>query len=227
MEDIEVKDVRVDFHVHTCYSSDCQMSLERLIKTSIKKGIDCLAITDHNTIEGAKRLKEIAPIKIIIGEEINTTAGEIIGYFLEEEIRSGMSPSETIKAIKEQGGIVCVPHPFDRMRSSAFCRNALIEHIPDIDLIEVFNARNIFTKDNEYALAFARKHDKIVTVGSDCHTQIEVGKCLVQMEDFTYREDFLPKLKQGKLLCSTSSLMVHFVTKYNKLRHRIVKRVFQ
>lgn len=212
--------IRVDCHVHTCFSNDCRMSFESLIASAQKRGISCLAVTDHNTIAGAVRLQEISPFKVIVGEEIKTSSGEIIGYFLQEEIPAGLTAQETVKRIKEQGGLVCVPHPFDRLRKSAIKIEALTCIVNDIDIVEVFNSRNVFDADDKAAMAFARKHSKAVSVGSDCHSQYEVGQCYVEIEDFNNPRDFLDKLKQGTLICQRSTMAVHMITKWNKFAHK-------
>lgn len=209
--------IRVDCHVHTYFSYDCRMSFESLITSAQKKKINCVAVTDHNTIAGAILLKEMAPFKVIIGEEIKTSVGEIIGYFLQEEIPGGLTAQETIRLIKEQGGLVCVPHPFDRFRKSAIAKEALISIINDVDAIEVFNSRNIFDADDKAAMLFAKEYGNAVLVGSDCHSPYEVGKCYVEIEDFNNPKEFLHNIKQGTLRCQRSAMVVHIITKWNKV----------
>jgi predicted metal-dependent phosphoesterase TrpH len=133
--------LKADLHVHTQYSLDCNTPLEKIVARCIAKGINCVAIADHGTAEGALKLKETASIKIIVAEEILTPYGEIMGMFLEETIPSGLPVAETISRIRAQGGLVCIPHPFDVLRSSAL-RSHTIEEIADqIDILEVLNAR--------------------------------------------------------------------------------------
>jgi len=133
--------IRADLHVHTIYSGDCNTSLEQTIARCLDVGINCIAITDHNTIAGAVEMKRIAPFPVIVGNEIETSTGEIIGYFLAEEIPKGLPAAETARMIKEQGGLVCIPHPFDRLRRSTIHRQTLEELLPFIDIIEVLNSR--------------------------------------------------------------------------------------
>ena len=111
--------LKADFHIHTRYSMDCNTPLDKLIERCIERGVNCVAIADHGTAEGALKLKEMAPFKIIIAEEILTPEGEIMGMFLQETIASGLSVEETLSRIKAQDGLVCIPHPFDRFRPSA------------------------------------------------------------------------------------------------------------
>jgi predicted metal-dependent phosphoesterase TrpH len=197
------------------------MSLEDLIKVSKLRGINCLAITDHNTIEGAKKLREITDIKIIVGEEIKTKDGEINGYFLNEKIKPGMATEDTIKTIKEQGGLVCVPHPFDRLRSSALKKEVLNKVIDQVDLIEVYNSRNVFKNDNQVALEYALKHKKLITVGSDAHTANEVGNSFIRLDHFRNKSEMLKSLIKGEVGCKKSNIIVHFVTKYYKIKNNL------
>lgn len=206
-------ELRIDCHVHTAYSSDSGLSLVRLIEACKRKGINGVCITDHNTIAGAQRLTEIASFTVIVGEEISTTAGEIIGYFLIKEIPPGLSPAKAVAAIKEQGGLVAVPHPFDRMRRSALKKEALLDILDTIDIIEVFNSRNLFEADNLEALQFARMHGKVNSVGSDCHTLWEVGNSFVIMNEFNGPGQFLAQLRQGKACGQSSPIYVHCLTK--------------
>ncbi|NIO70935.1 MAG: PHP domain-containing protein, partial [Anaerolineae bacterium] len=133
--------MKVDFHVHTCYSRDSLTSLETIIETCRRRGLDKVAITDHNTIAGALALREMAPELVVVGEEIKTPAGEFIAYFLEEEIPRGLSPQEAIARIRAQGGVVGVSHPLDRLRREAMRWANLMQIIDQVDVLEAFNAR--------------------------------------------------------------------------------------
>ena len=148
--------MKVDLHVHTCYSRDLLISLESVVVTCRQQGLDKVAITDHNTIAGALALREMAPELVVVGEEIKTPAGEIIAYFLEEEIPRGLSPQETIARIRAQGGVVGVPHPLDRLRREAMRWANLMKIIDQVDALEAFNARTIFPADNQRAEELAR-----------------------------------------------------------------------
>lgn len=176
-----------DLHTHTRYSSRCGVvEPEQLVKTAILKGLDGIAVTDHDTIEGAVEARkfETPEFKVIIGCEIKTTSGELIGLFLQEEIES-REPIEVIREIHAQGGIVVVPHPFDRFRSSRF--DLLNEILKHVDAIEVFNSRCISNKSNELARNFVIKHTKTSNIsmvgGSDAHYLGEVGRGYTKISD--------------------------------------------
>ena len=186
--------VKVDMHVHTSCSPDSLIRIDDLLTTCDRKGIDCVAVIDHDTAEGALRLHEQAPSRIIVGEEIHTTAGEIAGLFLKETIQPWLSPLETIERIKEQGGLVYVPHPFDGMRSSVLKEQALHEVWEKIDIVETFNSRSTFPWSNWKAEKFAREKGILAGAGSDAHSQYELGMACVTMESFDSADDFLTKL---------------------------------
>lgn len=171
--------MKYDLHTHTRYSSGCgAIEPEHLVKTAISRGLDGIAVTDHNTIKGAIAAKkfETGDFKVIIGCEITTTDGELIGLFLQDEIKSKTS-AEVIEEIHDQDGIVVVPHPFDRFRSSRF--NNIDGFIKQVDAIEVFNSRCISNKSNDLARDFVTecggKYNIAMTGGSDAHYLNEVG----------------------------------------------------
>ena len=207
--------LKVDLHVHTIYSYDSLLSLRTLVKACKRRCINCIAVTDHNTIEGALKMRAY-PIKVIIGEEITTKDGEIIGLFLNEEIPRNLSVQETIDKIKEQDGIVYIPHPFDRMRKSRL-RISDDNIWRQANIIEVFNSRCIFQEDNRKALNFAEVTGSLRGYGSDAHTNIEVGNTYVKMVDFYSRKEFLKNLKDGIPYCKRSPILVHAYTKVIKL----------
>lgn len=191
--------IRADLHIHTVYSPDSNTSLERLIARCHKVGINCVAITDHNTIAGALEMKRLAPFKVIVGEEIQTLSGEVIGYFLSEEISKGLPAEETIRRIKEQGGVVCIPHPFDSLRLSTLNRNSLEALVPYIDVVEVLNSRLLLRRQYTMAQRFAQAHGFLVSAGSDAHTAFEVGNAYVEMPEFNDKAQFLLALAQGRV----------------------------
>lgn len=217
--------MRCAFHVHTCFSSDCRMSLEGIIEVCISKKIDAVIITDHNTIRGAVALKNIAAnkLEIIIGEEIKTNEGELLGLFIEEEIAPYNSPERTIKEIREQNGLVCVPHPFDFFRNGKIKETALKRIIDEIDIIEVFNSRNIFNFGNKKALQFAKSIKKTQIFGSDAHTKNEIGNAIIEMKPFSSKEEFLLNLENANKQTKRSSTFVHLTTKYIKLSNVLIK----
>ena len=213
--------MKVDLHIHTRYSPDSNASLERIIDQCHELGIDCVAITDHNTIDGALEMKWMAPFPVIIGEEIMSSDGEIIGYFLRETIQGGISPEEVIARIKDQGGLVCLPHPFDgfgRHPLKASNRKALLSQI---DIIEVFNARSLSLKYSERARAFARRNGLLSSAGSDAHAPREVGKAYVEMPAFNGPEEFKVALSKGEIFGQKNGVKDHFLTTLGTLRKRL------
>lgn len=211
--------LKVDLHLHTLYSRDCLTSLKIIISLCRRRGLGMLAITDHNTIAGALALREIAPFPVIVGEEIKTSRGEMLAYFLKEEIPPGLSPEETIARIREQGGMVSISHPFDRLRQESMEEEALMEIIDQVDALEVFNARTIFPEDNNRAEKLALERGLLRTAGSDAHTPFEIGRAWVEMPPFDPedKESFLVALAQGKVGGRLSPPWVHFVTSLVKL----------
>ncbi len=197
------------------------MTVDRVIAACLQRDINCIAVTDHNTVEGAFLLQKRAPFRVIIGEEINTSEGEIIGYFLKAEVRPGLTPEETVTAIKAQGGLVCVPHPFDRLRSSKLSNDALGRIIGAVDLLEVFNARNVFGADNELALRLAADRNIPMTVGSDAHWPGEIGSSYLEMPEFDTAADFAGAVAAARRITVRSGILVHVGTKLVKWRNTI------
>ena len=213
--------IRADPHIHTIYSKDGFITARGLIHRCKKKGIDCVAICDHNTIQGALQFKDEVPLEIIVGEEVDTRGGEIIGLFLTEEIPPDLSPVETVKRIKEQNGLVYIPHPFDTFRKATIGADALNQIFNHIDIVEVFNSRSLFNKSDKKALQFCKKNGFIVVVGSDAHTRYEIGNSYLEMEDFDTKEDFLENLKNARLVTKRTPIFVRMWIKFLKILHRI------
>ena len=213
--------MRLDRHVHTYHSSDSRMTPVEIVRAVVRQGLGGLAITDHNSIAGALEVREIAPFVVIVGEEINTAEGEIIGLFLQHAIPPGLSPEETIAAIRQQNGVVYVPHPLDSFRRSALRRSALERLIGQIDALEVFNARNLLPWDNEHARQLALTRGLAMGAGSDAHTAGEIGNGWVEVEPFTDARSFLTALRRGRAGGVLSSPLVHFATRWTKLRRRL------
>jgi predicted metal-dependent phosphoesterase TrpH len=212
--------MKIDLHVHTTYSGDCLTPFEAIIEACRRRGLS-VAITDHNRIEGALAFREIAPFPVIVGEEIDTLEGEIIGLFLEKGIPRGLTPEETIARIKEQGGLVYIPHPMDRVRRSVLRREALERITDQVDALEVFNARVTFPADNEEARRFAQEHGLPQGAGSDAHTPWEIGRAYVEMEPFNDPQEFLRHLAQGRVVGRLSNPLVHLATTWAKLYKRL------
>ncbi len=192
-------------------------SLETVIETCQRQGLDKVAITDHNTIAGALALREMAPELVIVGEEIKTPAGEFIAYFLEEEIPKGLSPQETIARIRAQGGVVGVSHPLDRLRREAMRWANLMQIIDQVDVLEAFNARTTFPADNRRTEDLARQRGLPVTAGSDAHAACEIGQAYVEMPPFNGKEEFMESLAQGQIGGRLSAPWIHFSSMYAKL----------
>lgn len=215
-----------EFHCHTTpYSKDAGATLEGIIKKCEKRKVHSITITDHNEVEGAFRLKSIAPnwLDIIVGEEINTSDGEIIGIFLKEKIQPGLSPRETLLEIKNQGGISVVPHPFDRFRHNVLKTSELEKNIHSIDVIEIFNARNLLSADNKKAEEFAKKYNKPVIFASDAHFIGEYGRTIMDGIDSSAPETFMRTLNQASFKFHKASLCFHALTKYMKIVNRMKK----
>jgi predicted metal-dependent phosphoesterase TrpH len=188
-----------------------------VIEACRKQGIDKVAITDHNTIAGALALREMAPDLVIVGEEIRTKVGEIIAYFVEEEVPRGLSLQEAIARVREQGGVVGVPHPLDRLRREALGRANLLAIIEQVDLLEVFNARTVFSSNNCRALNLARERGLLASAGSDAHVACEIGHAYVEMPVFDDKDGFLCSLAQGQIVGHLTNPLIHFVSTWAKL----------
>jgi len=199
---------------------DCNTPLDELIERCNWLGINCVAIADHGTAAGGLELKQKAPFTVIVAEEILTPEGEIMGMFLNKTIPSGISVEEAINSIREQDGLVCIPHPFDRFRPSAIKEDTLNRIADKLDIIEVFNARTLIFKNRNRVKAFARKYNLKQSAGSDAHTLAEIGNAYVEMPQFSGKEDFLNALAQGKICGKSTSPLAHF----SSLKNRIKKR---
>jgi len=210
--------LKADLHIHTEYSSDCNTPLEKIINRCLEIGINCIAIADHGTAEGAIKMQGLAPFKVIVAEEILTPYGEIKGMFLKETIPSGLSVEQTISQIRAQGGLVCIPHPFDMLRGLRLDSRELEALVDQIDVIEVFNAREPFRKPSTRAQAFAQKYDIPGTAGSDAHTIGEIGNAYIEMPEFNGRDDFLQALRTGKVVGHRTNPLIHFVSVWEKLK---------
>lgn len=211
--------LKADLHIHTKYSMDCDTPLEKIIERCLETGINCIAIADHDTIEGAVEMQEIAPFPVIVAGEILTPQGEIMGMFLKERVPIGLPIEEAIACVKSQGGLVCLPHPFDTFRGLRIDGARLDELAEQIDVVEVFNARTHFSAPISKADAFAEKHGIVKSAGSDAHSPGEIGHAHVEMREFDGKDDFLQALKGGKIQGHRSSPLVHFGTVWTKIKN--------
>ncbi len=213
---------KVDLHSHTIFSKDCLTRTEDAIARAREIGLDKLAITEHDNLAGALRAKELAPDLIIVGEEIMTTHGELIAYFVKEEVPRGLSPQETVRRLREQGAVVAIPHPLDSLRNSAMGMESVLEVIGLVDALEVRNARCVRPHDNVAALSLAQEHGLLVTAGSDAHIPFELGHCYMEMPAFEDEpESFVDALQRGKPMGEESPFWPHFFSTYAKWRKRI------
>jgi predicted metal-dependent phosphoesterase TrpH len=199
-----------DLHLHTNWSHDCQIPVEELLDHAEAEGLGAIAVTDHNVFGGALEAVELArdrDLIVIPGEEVKTAdQGEVIGLFLSEEIPRGMSFGETVEAIRAQGGVVYVPHPFDRLHAIPG-PVTLHRHLAEIDVLEVYNARLLFEAYNDEALRFARKYDLTMGAGSDAHVLQGVGTGAMRMRAFDGPDEFLASLRTAHVLRRPRSLL--------------------
>jgi predicted metal-dependent phosphoesterase TrpH len=195
--------IEVDLHMHTDHSGDCATPVDVLLQTARDRGLGAIAITDHNEVSGALEARRIAEgmddIKVIVAEEIKTKEqGEVIGLFLEEKIPKGLTMAETIAEIRRQGGLVYVPHPFDRFHSVPDYEH-LLEMVEEIDLLEVFNPRVALTSFNEEAVRFATKYRIVPAAGSDSHVAQGLGSVRQRIHDFDDPAEFLEAMRDADI----------------------------
>jgi hypothetical protein len=199
-----------DLHLHTSWSHDCAIDVDDLLDHAEAEGLGAIAVTDHNVFAGALEAvgrAMVRPLTVIPGEEIKTdNQGEVIGLFLSEEIPRGMTFADTIAAIKEQGGLVYLPHPFDRLHAIPD-PSTLHRHLSDVDVLEVYNARLLFEAYNDEALRFARKYNLTMGAGSDAHVLQGVGTGVLRMRAFEGPEEFLISLRSAKVFRRPKSLV--------------------
>jgi predicted metal-dependent phosphoesterase TrpH len=232
--------ISVDLHLHTCYSYDCATPLPEVVRSCRRAGFDCAAVTDHNTISGALKLRDGGMFRVIVGEEISTTRGELLGLFLTAPVPRGLSPLETIDRIKDQGGLVCMPHPLGRkpflntvdMGSSLNGRftpaarllraNRLLTEdvLSRLDLLEVINCRTPFASTWAATRRLADLCGLPLTAGSDAHTPGEIGHARVVMPDFCDAPTFLTGIRAAELSGTRSSVFVHIASMYAKFGRR-------
>jgi predicted metal-dependent phosphoesterase TrpH len=217
--------IDVDLHMHTDHSHDCATPVEVLLATAREQGLGAIAVTDHNEISGALEAQAQAaqsdshpPLKVIVAEEIKTAGqGEVIGLFISEKIPRGLSLRETVAEIRRQGGLVYVPHPFDRMHSVPDYEH-LLTIIDEVDAIEVFNPRVAIGAFNEEATRFASKYRIPAGAGSDSHVAQGLGSVRIRMHDFDGPQEFLQSLREAEILTRPSSLLYVQALKFLQTR---------
>jgi predicted metal-dependent phosphoesterase TrpH len=208
--------LRLDLHIHTRASHDCRSDYDDVVKTARARGLHRIAITDHNEIDGALRVRDLAPDLVIVGEEVKTAEGvDVTGLFLNRLIPKGTAAVETAQAIKEQGGLVYVPHPCAGGKGLGPEVLAAIE--PYVDIVEIFNARIHRPELNERARRWAKERGLPGGAGSDAHTLREIGRGVVEVPEYEGKTGFLEALHAGRVIGRYSSYLVHVASTWAKL----------
>lgn len=197
------------------------MRPEKLLQAARERGLDRLAITDHNSIDGALEAHALDPERIIVGEEVWTTKGELLGYYLNELVPAHLEPLEAIERLRAQGAVISVSHPLDPMRGGAWDEEDLREVLPHVDAIEVFNARSMTRAANNRALKLAQAMQLPGTAGSDSHAYLEVGRTRLRLPAFHDAESMRDALERAEVLGQLSSPLVHFLSRWASLRKRL------
>lgn len=206
--------LRAEFHCHTNISKDSLIPPAELVRVCRERGIGRVVITDHNSIRGALQARQIDPDRVIVGEEIMTTCGEILASFVTEEIPKGLPPQEVIDRLKAQGAFISVSHPLDRVRSGAWKQADLDRIIDQVDAIEVYNSRCWYPEDNDLALQYARAHHKPGTAGSDAHSTGELGMAVLEIPPFTTADELRQAIQSASVVGRMSSRFVHFTSRW-------------
>jgi predicted metal-dependent phosphoesterase TrpH len=217
--------LKVECHCHTRYSKDCLTSLDKLLGACERKGIDRLVISDHNTIEGAQIAVGVDPERVIVGEEIMTQAGELLAFFVQEEIPAGLPPLEAIRRLRAQNAFISVSHPYDRLRKGHWEPDDLERIAPLVDAIETFNARCVWWPPfNRQAQAFARRHNLAGTVGSDAHSAYEVGRATLLLPPFDNADELRQVIRQAQFRVKLSHPWVFLASRNAKWRKKRQQR---
>jgi predicted metal-dependent phosphoesterase TrpH len=210
--------LKADLHIHSKYSMDSRNEPEEIVKRCQKLGLTCVAIADHDAVQGGLEVQKIAPFKVIVAEEVLTMSGEVMGMFLKERIAGGIPLEKAIDAIREQGGLVNIPHPFDPVRGLRLNAAEFEKLAPKIDMMEVFNARVLSKQTNIKAAAFAKAHNLRGTAGTDSHTIQEIGGVMLELNDFNTPQEFLAALKSATIEGKLASPFVHFYSTIAKMK---------
>lgn len=219
---ISTSTLKVEFHSHTYASKDSLTRPADLVAMARRKGIDRVVVTDHNSIAGAREAQAIDSELIIVGEEIMTTRGEILAAFVTEEIPAYLTPQETIRRLKEQGAFISVSHPFDELRKGGWKENDLLDILPFVDAIEVYNSRCMLPRFNRRAGLFAQRYNVAGTVGSDAHAAFEVGRSLMSLDQFTGPEEMRNVIRSGIPKVKWSPPWFHLTSRYAS----IIKKLY-
>jgi predicted metal-dependent phosphoesterase TrpH len=201
------KTIHCDLHSHTWYSHDSMLKPEHYVEACLRAGINCIAVTDHNEIEGALHVRKIAPFQVIVGEEIRTLDGEVSGLFLKERIPPNLSAEETMARIHDQGGLVYIPHPFATGVYMRLRKAKLDALIKQVDVIEGWNSRAWRKRQDYLAQSYALHHGIPFAAGSDAHSRFEIGAAYMEMRGFRTKKEFLARLKEGRLVGRKTNLL--------------------
>ena len=207
--------IKLDMHTHTQFSRDSRTSLEAFARRAAEAGLGAVCVSDHDTVAGGLRLASLdVPFRVIPGEEVTTRDGELIGLYLRRDVPPRLPADETADRIRDQGGLVYVPHPFSRNRLRHLHRRALDRLVERklVDAVEVFNAREISGTSNARAVAFAVQHGLPGGVGSDAHRVAEVGRAYIEVADFATPAELLTVLGEGTIVGKLSGAVVHLRT---------------
>ncbi len=211
---------RVEFHSHTCASKDGLMSPQALVRVARARGLQRIVVTDHNTIAGARAAHALAPDLVIVGEEVLTTEGELLAWFVQEAVPPGLPPLEAARRLKAQGAVLAVAHPFDTWRQG-FRAETLAQLAPLLDAVEGFNARTRKPGANAAAQAWAQAHGLPIVSGSDAHLAAEVGLAATQLPPFTTPEELRAALAHARPTPRASGWWVNVGSRWATLLHRL------
>ena len=208
--------IRAEFHCHTVYSHDSLVELRTLLKACDERGIDKIAVTDHGSMQGALKAHQMEPDRVIVAEEIRTPEGEILGYFMTEEIPQGLHATEVVRRLHGQGAFISLAHPFDPHRSG-WSDCTLDQILPYLDGIEVFNARCWREEYNQAAYEFALEHGKALMAGSDAHALSELARANMTMPWFDDAESLRVAARDVTISGELSGLYVHMVSTFARV----------
>lgn len=219
-----------DFHIHTRTSRDSILTEEKFVRTAVERGLTHVAVTNHNNVEGAVAVRETVErlgladrLTVILGEEVSTADGEVVGIFLTETIPPGLSADATADAIHEQGGLVSVPHPYDPFRASHIREEPLLRlaEAGKIDMVEVFNSRVTFQRHNQQAAELAARYGLPAIAASDSHSALEVAMSFNVLPAFSTAAELVAALGENEWHGSRSTVLIHLTTRYAVLRNRL------
>jgi predicted metal-dependent phosphoesterase TrpH len=214
---------RVDLHTHSIASPDGGITLKQYRKVLEAGILDCIAITDHNRIDFATQAKAELGARIIVGEEIMTSLGEIVGLFLDKPVKPGMSPEATVEAIKEQNGLIYIPHPFESMRKGL--HPATLELIQDdVDILEACNGRAFLQNRSQQALVWAKLNQVAGAASSDAHGLRGLGRTYTALNEIPNRDNLVQLLKAGTLHVRRPKVRGLLYPKYNKAKKKLIQR---